>query len=127
MQKVYILSVACILLMVMISPFIYDIWIGNKMEVPMIMTISVAIYTIIHSWNSLQVIMLNGIGTVKLQTFIIIIGLVYHLPLSLLLGVYIGGYGVIVSMTVITFIYACFFTTQIRRILTQRATSIWIK
>ena len=91
------------------------------------MTIVVAVYMIIHSWDSLQVQLINGIGAIKLQTYVTIIGLIVHIPLSLFLGKYIGAAGVVCSMITINIIYASFFTIQIRKILNQKAKGIWIK
>lgn len=127
MKRIFAVSVLCILLMVAVSPFAYSLWIGEKAEVPMMMTLLVAVYVIVHSWDSLQVMMINGIGAVKLQTYVTLIGLVFHIPLSIFLGRYIGGYGVIVSMTVVTIIYLSFFTTQLTKILNRTAKGIWLE
>lgn len=116
-----------VICMILISSFVYRIWIGDKAEIPYSMTIAVGIYMIIHSWDSLQVQLINGIGAIKLQTYVTIIGLVVHIPLSLFLGQYIGATGVVCSMIVINIIYASFFTVQIRKILNQKAKGIWIK
>lgn len=127
MKWVYALYTVGILLMVALSPVAYCIWIGDKAEIPLLMTVLIALYTILHSWDSLQVMMLNGIGAVKLQTFITLIGLVFHIPLSIFFGRYIGCYGVIVSMTAVVIIYLSVFTIQINKILNQTASGVWIK
>lgn len=127
MLKVYSLLVLIIVLMVVASPMLYNIWVGSKVTVPFILTLTVAIYTIIHCWDTLQVMLINGVGAVKLQTYVILVGLVVHIPLSLFLGKYIGILGVIVSMCFINIIYASFFTIQIRKILTNNAKGIWLK
>lgn len=127
MVRVYGAVFIAITLIVIASPILYKIWIGDNVEIPFILTVAIAIYTLIHSWDSLQVILINGTGCVKLQTYVILIGLVLHIPLSMFLGQYIGIYGVIASMSIINLIYACFFTTQIRKIIKQTATGIWIK
>ena len=127
MTYVFFVSVICVIVMVLISPFVYKIWIGEKAVIPYIMTLAVALYMIIHSWDSLQVQLINGIGAIKLQTYVTIIGLVVHVPLSLLLGKYVGAVGVVCSMIVINIIYVSFFTTQIRKILSQRGKGIWVK
>ena len=127
MIKLYMLSVIGVLIMVIFSSLAYKLWIGSKAEIPFIMTLLVALYVLVHSWDSLQVIILNGIGVIKLQTYVTTIGLIFHIPLSYLLGKYIEGYGVIVSMTLITMIYLSFFTLQVKRILNNTANGIWIK
>lgn len=125
MVKVYIISAICIVTMIAVSPIIYDLWIADKANIPFTMTLVVGIFILIQSWDSLQVMLVNGIGAVKLQTYITIIGIVLHIPLSIGIGQFIGGYGVILSMIFITTIYAIVFTTQIRRLLNQRAKGIW--
>lgn len=125
MQKLFVLLCIMIGIIVLFSPLIIKLWVGDKVSVPFILTLSIAIYTLIYCWDSLQVILINGTGKVKLQSYVIIVGLVLHIPLSLLLGRHIGIFGVIVSMSLINAIYACFFTIQIRKILNNTATGIW--
>lgn len=127
MVYLFVLSTLGVICMVLISSFVYKLWIEDKANIPYSMTIAVGLYMIIYSWNSLQVQLINGIGAIRLQTYVTIIGLVMHIPLSLFLGKYIGATGVVYSMIAINIIYANFFTIQIRRILNQKAKGIWIK
>lgn len=129
MTKFCALSSLAIVVMVAISPIAYSLWIGNRAEIPWTMTILVAIYVIIHSWDSLQVMLINGTGCVKLQTYVTLIGLIFHIPLSFLLGKKfgLGAYGVVISMTGIVLLYFAFFSTQINKILKQKAVGIWIQ
>jgi len=125
MKKIFLFLCLMLSAIVIFSPFLIKLWIGDKVSVPFVLTLSIAVYTLIHCWDSLQVILINGTGKVKLQSYVVIIGLVLHIPLSLFLGKYIGIIGVMVSMSIINIIYACFFTTQIRKILSNTATGIW--
>lgn len=125
MCKVYLVCVIVILCMVILSPIVYKLWIGNKAGIPFIMTISVAFYVLINSWDSLQVNMINGIGAIKLQTYVTLIGLVLHIPLSLFLSQYFAAVGVVMSMVIINIIYSFVFTTQINKLLNDRAQGIW--
>lgn len=127
MTKIYLMSVAIMLAMVLVSPVAYHIWLGEKVNIPILMTVVVCIYMIVQNWDSLQVNLINGIGTVKLQTYVTLVGLVLHIPLSLLLGknLGLGALGVVISMIVINLFYSIMFTTQIRKILNQTAVGIW--
>lgn len=116
-----------VILMIIVSPIVYQLWIGEKAHVPLIMTILIGIYTIVHSWDIIQVNMINGVGAIKLQTYITLIGLIVHIPLSLFLGRYVSCYGVIISMIVINMIYSTTFTIQIRKILNKTAKGLWLK
>lgn len=125
MQKIYLLLCAMVVVLVICSPFLIKFWVRDMVDVPLILTLSIAVYTLIHCWVSLQAILLNGTGKVKLQSRVIVIGLMFHIPMSLFLGRYIGILGVVVSMSVINIIYASVFTIQIRRILSNTAVGIW--
>lgn len=129
MTKLYIFSVLIMVAMVIISPIAYRIWIGEKAEISMIMTIVVCIYMMVFNWDSLQVILINGIGSVKLQTYITLVGLIVHIPLSLFLGDQLGwgAIGVVASMIVINLLYSTVFTIQINKILNTKAKGLWIE
>lgn len=125
MSKVYFVCAIIIIIMVLVSPIAYKIWIGNKVNVPFTMTITVAIYIIINSWVSLQANMINGTGKIKLQTYITLFGLIFHIPLSLFLAKYTGAIGVILSMSCVTLFYSIVFTIQINKLIRQKAKGIW--
>ncbi len=127
MQKLYLFLCLMISLIVILSSILIKLWVGDKVSVPFILTLSIAVYTLIHCWDTLQVTLINGTGKVELQSYVILIGLLLHVPLSLFLGKYIGILGVVASMSIINIIYASFFTIQIRRILNNSATGIWNK
>ena len=127
MCYVYISVVFGILMLVIISPYVYSLWVGDNVEVPVSMTIVIAVFIIINSWDSLQVTMINGIGAVKLQTFIVLIGLLFHIPLAFFFGNKIGAQGVILSMICINIIYAMIFTIQINKIINKKAFGLWLK
>lgn len=127
MCRIYLLSVVLLVLMVVLSPIVYQIWIGDKVDIPFEMTLVVAVYMAIHSWDLLQVELINGVGAVKLQTFVTSIGLFLHIPMSFLIGSYVGGIGVVCSMILINIVYVSCFTTQVHKLLTQKAKGIWVK
>lgn len=125
MCKVYFICVIIILCMVVLSPIVYKLWIGSKAGIPFVMTVTVAFYVMINSWDSLQVNMINGIGAIKLQTYVTLIGLILHIPLSLFLSQYFGAVGVVLSMILINIIYSYVFTSQINKLLNNRAQGVW--
>lgn len=127
MCRVYGTVVISIIVLVLISPFVYKFWIGEDINIPISMTIIIALFIIINSWDTLQVFMINGIGAVKLQTYVVIIGLLFHIPLAFFFGNRIGAEGVILSMICINIIYSIIFTIQINRIIREKAHGLWIK
>lgn len=127
MMKLFGLLCIVTIIMIIISPLIYNVWIGDKTNVPFKMTLCVAIYVIVLSWNTLQTVLINGTGCIMVQTLISLIGILLHIPISLLLGKYIGSIGVVVSMIFIYSLYSIIFTIQIKQILNGTAKGIWLK
>lgn len=127
MSRIFGCSVIGIILMIMLSPIAYRLWIGDEITIPFVMTCLVGLYMIIHSWDALQVNMINGIGKIALQTRVVFVGLILHIPMSFYLGGYVGAVGVVLSMVIINIIYSIIFTIQIRQILDKRAKGIWNK
>ena len=126
MCRLWGVLVIIVILMIFSSPIVYGLWIGEKTHIPLLMTTLIGMYTIIHSWDIIQINLINGIGAIKLQTCMTLLGLIVHIPLSLLLGKYVGCYGVIISMIVINTIYSTTFTIQTRKILNKTATGLWL-
>lgn len=127
MARILLLSIAAVVVMVLISPFVYHIWIGDKAHVPFLMTCLVAVYISLYCCMSLNGYLLSGMGKIQLYTYLAIGGMILHIPLSLFLGKIIGAYGVILSMSIITLVYAVVFNIQVNKILSNKAKGIWIR
>lgn len=127
LKKLFVGILLLLLLMLLVSNIAYRLWIGDQVVVPILMSVSVTIYMIFQSWFSLQIQLINGIGAINLQTVVTVICMFIHIPLSLFLGRYVGGIGVVFSMIFIAIIYSLVFTIQIRKLLSQKASGIWLK
>ena len=127
MTKILCICIGAIIVMVALSPFVYQIWIGGKAKVPFMMTCLVAIYVSIYCWMNLNGYLLNGMGKIHLATYIGIFGMIIHIPLSLYISKFVGAYGVVISMILITSVYAIVFYAQVNMILSRKANGIWIK
>lgn len=125
MNRLFYISIFIIIIMTCVSPYFYKIWIGDKATVPLIMTAIVAIYTIIYCWVSLNGILLVGMSKIKLNSRIVVVGMLLHIPLSYTLGQVIGAYGVLVSMILINIFYGIIYKIQVYKILNQKANGIW--
>lgn len=126
MQTVFLWSIFLAIVMVAISPVFYRIWVGDKADVPFIMTLIVALYVIAYCWMNLNGTLVVGMGKLKVQSLLCIIGMLVHIPFSLLLSKFFGAYGVLISLTVITLTYAAVVNIQTNKLLTKTANGIWL-
>jgi O-antigen/teichoic acid export membrane protein len=127
-SKFYKLILALVfvtILLVVLSPIIYQIWVGNKIKVPFSVSFGMGVYVIINLWHYLHVIILNGIGKIKLQLYLVIVSSVANIMISIWLSKYLGLSGVIVSNSIVFLIMGIVLSIQCKKILNNSATGIW--
>ena len=125
MHKVLLLSVLGCALITLCSPIIYSIWVGDKVDVPFVMTALVAIYVSVYCWMNLNSTLVVGMSKLKLETLLVVIGMFVHIPMSLFLGHILGAYGVLASLITINIFYAVILNVQVGKILNKTALGIW--
>jgi len=64
----FILFVVAGLLMLIVSPFIYDIWVGDKVNISMTLSMFILLYNLVMMFGNLFVNIINGSGQLKIQT-----------------------------------------------------------
>jgi O-antigen/teichoic acid export membrane protein len=116
-------------LMVLLSDKVYNIWIGDKIKIPYMLTYSMAVYQIVMSWNRIVTVIANGVGKVKLQLYYTIASAVINIPLALFLSKNIlhSAAGVTLATTISSLLCTYIGTVQTRKILNKRAYGIWDK
>lgn len=115
--KIYLVATLGLLVLVIVSPLVYRIWLRSEVSIPVPMTISVAILLALNNWNSLQQNLLNGIGDIKLQVYISFFGLAAYFPLCFWLGGIYGAVGVIYAATIMSACQGLTFTCKLRRLI----------
>lgn len=124
MERVLLFSIlGCLSLIVMSQP-IYKIWVGNEVNIPCTMTILVGIYVIVFCWMNLNGTLIVGMGKIMVETILVLIGMILHIPLSFYLSTYIGVYGVLVSLISINLLYAIVMNVQVSKLLNRTACGI---
>jgi len=87
LRKLNIVSLILVggtILMIVLSPIIYKIWIGDKVIIPFDLTLVIGIYTILSILNTPFSTFLNGIGKIKLLVIMAPIGISSFLGFSIL-------------------------------------------
>ncbi len=127
MQTILLISLFGCIIITLLSPFIYDLWIGNKVSIPFAMTGLVALYVSVYCWMNLNGTLIVGMGKIKVESYLVLVGLFAHIPLSLFLGEYVGAYGVLLSLIVINVLYATVMSIQVKKLLNKTAVGVWLE
>ncbi len=125
LNKVCYYLFICLLVLVLIHPFVFNLWLGNLLEIHFNMILIVSIYVMIMIYNQINANIVNGIGKLKISLIIAFLSVIFNIPLALFLGNFWGAIGVIASVGLLTLIPAIILRMQIIKILNKTASGIW--
>ncbi len=98
MLKIWLLCSAGLCLMVLISPIIYKIWIGDSVKISTSLSISMAVYNIIFLFTTLFSAYCNGVGHLRAAIISMCSAAVLFYPCCYIFTLYLGVSGVAYAM-----------------------------
>ncbi len=113
--------------MLIISPYVYSVWVGAEVEIPMSLSVFCAVYVSIVNWNNLFAYMINGIGKLHIQLILAVVQGILFVPLAIWCGKNFGVTGVLVALCLCLFISAIGNPIQCWKIVNKKATGVWNK
>lgn len=129
MKHVFYLFLLGSILIVIISPWFFRIWIGEKADVPILMTLAVSIMFIIDMWIRIYDFFINGVGKIRVQMIINILMATLNIPIAYLFAVVcnFGAIGVVMATIISYSLFAILSPYQANLILSGKAKGIWNK
>jgi O-antigen/teichoic acid export membrane protein len=130
MKKLNILSIifgVTIFFMVLVSPFVYRIWVGPSVRVRFLLSVFMGIYSLILIIGTPYTTFLNGVGKIKLSLWIAILVAPLNIPLAIFLATHtsLGIVGVIASICVCNSPILFYGPIQYKKIMSGHACGIW--
>jgi len=127
--KLWSFFVFIIIAMLAVSNYVYKIWIGDLVEIQFSLSIFMAIFVIIATWNSIFTSFINGVGKLKISLITASLNAILNIPLSILLAKYfnLGINGVILGTCISLSIGVIMRPMQYWKIINNKATGIWNK
>jgi len=122
-------GISCIglVLMVLISNTVYELWVGNQIVIPISLSIGLAVYVAIFIWNSIFVSFNNGVSKIFIQVWLSLIAGMSFIPLTIFLSRKIGLAGIPIAMGLSIIPGSFVSPMQYKRIINSRAKGIWNK
>lgn len=91
-------------LMFIVSEWVYDIWIGDTVEVGYLLSFWILIYNLVMMFGNIYVMIINGSGLLKIQTYASFISpIVFVVVCSLLIYYNLGIYAILIAAIVSNF------------------------
>lgn len=125
--KIFGVCMLGLLVLAVLYPIAFHLWLGDKVDIHLSMIIVVAFYVAIMAFCGLNSNVLNGTGCITIQLYGSLAMTVLNIPLALWLGKYWGAEGVVASVGLLNLLGSIPSYIQIRKILNQTAKGIWLK
>lgn len=125
--KIWIGTVFLAIIMVLVSPFVYKLWLQENLEIPLGISIVVAISISLTTWVNMFNIVLNGTGKIRLQMFAWLFAACINIPVSIfyvevldlgVVGIVLGTITSLIPLVILSPI-------QVTKILNKRENGIW--
>lgn len=126
-RKIWVVFSITSVVLFIISPFVYKIWLHGKVVVPISLSLAMMLYVIATCWQTMHVFFLNGIGKLRLQLYLVIITSIINIPIAIVLGRFVGVAGVTYSNFLMFLIMGILFYVQTEKLLNKTATGIFAK
>ncbi|MBC5774886.1 hypothetical protein H8S95_12490 [Pontibacter sp. KCTC 32443] len=125
----WLLMAVLLIAMVLLSPFVYEIWLSDKITIPYSVTALMATYVGVLAWNNIFVYLINGIGKIRLQVYTYLFAACFIVPLAyLFIKEFNWGLNGILIANIICILPASFLMPlQLWLIIRERATGIFLK
>lgn len=121
--------VFAVLIMIACAGYFYKIWIGDKIHIPLLLSVSMGLWVLISTWTSIFGNFLSGVGKIRLSLYHSVIMIIINIPLSVFLAKYLnlGSAGVIIGTCLCILPQVFLHPVQFRKIVNNRANGIWGK
>ena len=116
------------LVLTMVSPWFYRIWLKESVEVPFIITVLVCGFHLCNIWSTLWTQLLSGFGKIRLQVICSALCCLTYLPLGIWGCKHFGLKGLLIASLISYALYTSWFgIVQVTKLINRTATGIWNK
>lgn len=125
--KLNVLVVAGVLVMILISPIVYRIWVGDSVSVPFMVSVFIGLYMICQTISTLHASILNGMSIIKVQIIQAVLQGVIFIGSIVIIGGGLNLIGILIIMLITAIIPAVILPVQVKLLLNNQAKGIWTK
>ena len=123
-----VLFILGVIFMIVISNWVYKIWVGDEITVPPSLSVTLGIYSMMQIAIAPYSSFINGLGKLKLATYLTFFGIATYLILIYVFGnLFANSTGVVMAIICTHIIGVIYQPTQTYKILNRSAKGIWNK
>lgn len=128
LNKISLLFSFGIIIMLITSPYVYNLWVGEKIQVPFSVSAAIALYSLINVTLSPYSHFLNGMGKIYLSSRLVWVNIILYIPMAILLAnSHLKLAGVTIAIIIINSYGIPIQIYQTNKLLNKKANGIWNK
>lgn len=131
LMKVWVGFLGLSVLLVVVSPFAFRLWVGEETasRIPLMLSVLMAVFVVLNTFTSIFINYLNGVGKVQVQLLVMILSAGLNIPLSVYLGsnLGLGSSGVILASIICLAMFAVIVPMQYSKLINGSAKGLWLK
>jgi len=127
LEYVWVCFIVIGVVMLTVSDWFYKIWVGSTVDVSFGLSFCMLLYVLSQSLAHIYMYMINGIGTVRIQTIIYALFALLSYPILVISCRTMGIAGALIVPSLTYIALALLGKIQLNKILTSKATGIWAK
>lgn len=127
LERIWFIAVFVCIVMWILSPVAYQIWIGDSVNIPVLLSALTGIYILLQTLGNIYMYVINGIGFIRIQTIIYILMAIGSWPALTYCCREWGVIGILVYPSLVYTLQAFFGKKQIDKILAKKAVGLWSK
>lgn len=127
LERMWVVTVFVGILMIIVSKFFFKIWLKDSVEIPMNLSIAMMFFLLSQALGNVYMLLINGIGTIRIQLIIYAVFALVSWPLLVLSCRLLGLFGILVVPSVVYLCQALLGKIQLKKLLNNTATGLWCK
>ena len=113
--------------MLVLAPYVYEIWVGKDLYINPLLSCMMAVYIMIIIYSLYFAHILFGIGHIRVQTYTTLIEAICFFPLAYVGAKSWGTPGILAALLFVNLFCAVTNTIQYKKIISGKASGIWLK
>lgn len=127
LEKIGLLSFPALALLTIVSPIIFNIWLGDEVKTSIVVSTAIAFFVFCKIMGNIYMYQINGTGKVRIQLITYAIIAVFAIPIMIYSSRKWGLVGIVTAPSLAFFAQFILCRIQLNHIINQTATGVWNK
>lgn len=127
LEKIGLLSIPALALLTIVSPIIFNIWLGDEVKTSIVVSTAIAFFVFCKIMGNIYMYQINGTGKVRIQLITYAIIAVFAIPIMIYSSRKWGLVGIVTAPSLAFFAQFILCRIQLNHIINQTATGVWNK